>query len=220
MKKYLPQLLCCGAGVLGGRLLDWALAAGVDEKGLYPAGHPGWVGYLILTAAVAVLFYLLSRRAQAEPPPREAPVATLLGAAGFLLALIAPGSLPLRLAAALSAAALAVQVIHRRQGKTLIAELCVLPCLYFALQLFLLAREYSGETELIRFLPQALAAAAAAIAAFRLWGQCIGMTEPRGARFWRLCAGYLCIAAVPGSHVGVALLALWLMGLPCREEAP
>ena len=50
MKKLYPyfNFIVAGFGIAGALLRMWLLSAGTDARGLYPANHPGWIGYLIL----------------------------------------------------------------------------------------------------------------------------------------------------------------------------
>ena len=70
MKKHLnlAPFLAAAAGVAGALLRSWLLKAGTDDRGLYPSGHPGWIGYVILSVAMIVGLYLLTREAEAAPP--------------------------------------------------------------------------------------------------------------------------------------------------------
>lgn len=224
MKKYLPYVnyVAAGAGVLGGLLRRWALSGGADGRGLYPAGHPGWIGYLALISAALIGIYLITRKCGETPDWAPNFPGGIFPALGHVLAaggiglhsvsqLQATETLPL-LACWLgffTAAALLTLAWQCFQGKAPMSMAYLLPCLYFALQLFLLGRVFSTETQLLRFLPQLLAMGASALAGYQLWGFAVGLGSREKSLFWSLSAACLCLSAAPGAHVMYALVGLW-----------
>ena len=225
MKKYLPyaNYLAAAAGVAGALLRWWTLSVGPDAKGLYPAAHPGWIGYLLLTAAAILALWLLTRSPEDAPKPLEnfylAFSSTALTAAVHLLAAIGialhatRGSgllqtvtyfLPLACAGGLTV--LGLQIFS---GKAPTGTVYLLPCVFFAMQLFLFGKQYGNETQLSLFMPQALAMAASSLASYRLWGAAVGCDDRRKRLFWSLTAGFLSLAAAPGAHVMYAAVGLW-----------
>lgn len=212
MKKYLSFLFPFAA-LLGASLYGWTLSVGTDEKGLYPAAHPGWIGYLILTAAVlTVLFCLRGKIPSAETG--LAPIGHLFGTLGFFLLFLTGvknRDFLSAVGALLSAVAMAVLTRQRWTQKTPAASLYAVPCLYLIYALFRLNLRYGGEPELIRFLPQFLAVFSAAIATFQIWGQSVGRGKTTTRIFWILAGGYLCLAAIPATSWAYGALALFLL---------
>ena len=224
MKKYLPHAnyLAAGAGILAAVLRQWTLVVGTDDKGLYPAAHPGWIGYLAVMAAAISVFFLLARNCgkngtwQANFPAGIFPVlghaiaACALGI--YSLSLMgtdqhlntAAGLLALCSGTALVAAAIQ---ISQRKAPHLLCYL--LPCLFFALQLFRMGKQSGTETQLLHFLPQFLACAASALASYELTGFSAEEGNRRKSLFLSLSAAALCFAAVPGAHWLYAALGLW-----------
>lgn len=235
MKKEQPiaKWIALAAGLVGGALRYLPIAAGADEKGLYHSGHPGWIGYLALSVVMLVLCWWLSRRETEKPLHRSIrPVVMLLAFVGLFLYARAqlyagttvaigrielPVSLLLGILGLVAAAGLVCGANACRQGKNPPLVTYILPCLYFALEMFRINLSEGGEPEMIRFLPQFLATVTAALGSYQLWGRTVGLPSAKKMGFWRLLAGYLCIAAAPGNHVMYALVGLWLL---FDEEMP
>ena len=76
-------LLFGGIGML---LMVWLHAAGVDEKGLYPANHPAWTILFYLTIAVPAFLWFLCKQSGNNTDYRENFPPSILAAAGYLLA--------------------------------------------------------------------------------------------------------------------------------------
>ena len=239
MKKLLPfaPFLAAGAGVAGALLRRWMLTAGTDLKGLYPAAHPGWIGYLVLTAAAILAFWLLTRSPEDAPKPLDnfylafsskalTAAVHLLAAIGIALhatrgsGLLQTVTYFLALACAGGLTVLGLQIFS---GKAPTGTVYLLPCVFFAMQLFVLGRQCGDETQLSLFMPQSLAIAASSLAGYRLWGAAIGCDDRRKRLFWSLTAGFLCLAAAPGAHVMYAAVGLWHLAgyriLPPPETA-
>ncbi len=235
MKKLYPYInyITASAGMLGGALYFSVLSAGTDEKGLYPAAHFGWIGYLVLTAVTIVFLRFLTREPGSEPtwqPNFPKGILPALGQAlaGVGIALYSisqlgnPGIFD-TLSCWLGffeAAALLLLSWQRFSGQAPVSMAHLLPCLFFALQLFGMGRAYSSEPELPRYLPQLLATAASALACYQLWGFGIGLGSRKKSLFWSLSAAYLCLAAAPGSHVMYIGLAAWHLLSHCTLILP
>lgn len=221
MKKIRPfaPLIAAGAGLIGALLRQWFLSGGVDERGLYPSGHPGWVLYLILSAGILLLLWLLSRTDAPSAPQK--PLFGLVGRGLALLGLLfynAPrlgsGDILDTLVSLVGLAAALAMLPTKGQlsgNKPPHAVTYALPCLYFVLRLFTINRGNGGETEFVRFLPQIFAVAAAALASYRLWGNTVKLDDEKGRLFWQCAAGYLCLAAAPGAHWMYVCVGLWLL---------
>lgn len=223
--KYIAAVM----GVLGGGLRMWTLSLGVDENGLYPEAHPGWIGYLLLTAVMAVLFLWLCRQ---ERPRhgfcRYATVYTLLAAAALVLSGVTAQQSDDRFSRIIGVVGILVALVLLSTLRYPFAQRRPMPpigyaaaCLYFVLEMFRLNLQFGGESEPIRFVPQFLACFAAGLACYQLWGAVVHWKAPKARPFWQHMAGYLCIAAAAGSRVVYALIGLWLLTDPVvPEEEP
>lgn len=235
MKKYLPyaNYLAAGAGVVAALLYKWALSAGTDGKGLYPAAHLGWIGYLVVMVAAIVLIFLMTRSCgkngswNANFPGGILPALGQLAAA-FALALYGVSRLVLgetmhfasSILALGSAVALVAVSIRQLQKKSVPSPLFALPCLFFALQLFLLGKQYGTETQLLGYLPQFAACAASSLASYELIGFGVEDGSRKKSLFWSLTAAALCFAA-GSSQWTFAALGLWhLLGHCSLTEPP
>ena len=229
MKKMIPyaSYIVLGAGVLGAGLHWWALSAGADEKGLFPAAHPGRIGYLLVMGAALILLFLLVRTSE-QTPGTDVPACRSYSAFDHLAAAIAIGGscLPLLRSRGLeligaviglcAAGALILLFCQQLQKKPPFAPAHLAVCLFFAVQFFLLSKQNNTETQLFLFLPQLFACAAAAIASYERMGIAAGDGNPKKARFWSLAAGMLCLAASPGARLMYAVVA----GLYIMEYCP
>lgn len=238
MKKYLrySNVIALGSGVVGMALSAWLFSAGTDEKGLYPAKHPAWILLGILTAAVVILFWLLSRQTGTNRSYRQNFPASLPAACGFvaaavgllagsfgalgsgkMLGLIAGavgilGSMPLLWAA-----------VCRWKGHRCKLAVHVLPCFFFALQLFVLGQEFGSEPETCRYLYRFWALVSMVPACYWLWSFDVNLGRRPDCIFWCLVAGYCNLVAVVGSdhkllHIGMAV---WMLTtLPKLQYLP
>ena len=253
MKKYLPyaNYLAVAAGLAGALLRWWTLSAGPDSKGLYPAAHPGWIGYLLVMAAAAAVLFLMTRdcgkngswtanfpRFPAQDRPNDpryyldvskffsCGTGYALAGLGILLSCKDLASSADRLHTVVSWGGFLCGIVmlflcmQFCTGKTPTALLHLLPCLYFALQLFLAAKLGSTETQLLLFLPQVLALGCSALAGYELAGFGLGIGNRRKSLFWSLSAAALCFAAVPGGNRFFVLLGLWHLMSHCRLTEP
>lgn len=217
-KPILPYIAAVG-GVLAACLLQWTLSVGVDEKALYPAHHAGWIGYLLLSVAMVLLFLLVSRTdgSSAAPLKKTGLALHLLAALGifaYSLNSINGAELFQLIVSCfgfISAAAMLLGLVQQLKKQTVSTLTYALPCLYFVLLMFQSNLVNGGEPELIRFLPQFLAITAAALACFQLWGKVVGLDNEKNRLFWQCLAGYLCIAATPGGHIMYAFVGVWLL---------
>ena len=235
MKKYLPyaNYLAAAVGIAGALLRQSLLVVGPNSQGLYPAGHPGWIGYLVVMILGVATIYLLSRQGSKNCPWEGNFSASIFPVMGNVLAAVGIGmcALPLLtqsqtlsllcgglgIAAASALLVIAVQQFRRQTPPAL---LYLLPCLFFGLQLLLLSKSSSTETQPLLYLPQVLALAASSLASYELtaFGAELG-NRPRSL-FWSLSAAALCLAAVPGANYSFALLGLWHLMSHCTFTEP
>lgn len=235
MKKYLPyaNYLAAAAGILGALLRQWTLSTSMDENGLYPAAHPGWIGYLLVMIAAAAVFFLMTRDPgkngswSANFPGGILPAMGQAAAACALvlqaLPQLAVGDNLHTVSALLGlcgAAVLAWTAVRQLQGQDPQGLLHLLPCLFFALQLFLLGKTSSNETQLLRFLPQVLAFGLSALASYELAGFGADIGNRSRSLFWSLLAAALCLAAVPGGNWALLPLGLWHLLSHCTLTEP
>ena len=235
MKKYLPYVnyLAAAVGIAGALLRQSLLVVGPNSQGLYPAGHPGWIGYLVVTVLGVAAIYLLTRQGstgcpwEGHFPVGNFPVmGNVLAAVGIgmcaLPLLTQSQTLSLLYGALGIAAAGALLVISVQQFRRQVPAvlLYLLPCLFFGLQLLLLSKGSSTETQPLLYLPQVLALAASSLASYELtaFGAELG-NRPRSL-FWSLSAAALCLAAVPGANYSFALLGLWHLLSHCTLTEP
>ena len=241
MKKIHPftTYIIAAAGTLSALLRAWLLSAGTDRKGLYPAAHIGWIGYVVLSLAVLAGAFFLSRTFESESGwQRNFPRPHIFRSAGYAIA--ASGVLLYGLTLSTGAdliqtalywgsflcgAALLMLAAQIFCGKTPSALAYPVICLYFALLLFTFGKDFGAEPEMLRFLPQLFAVAASALAAYQLWGFSVQMGNRQKSLFWSWCAAYFCLAAAPGNHMVFIALGLWhllshpVLSLPPVEEA-
>ena len=233
MKKLLRfgdiiVLICAVLGIL---LQLWIVLGGTDDRGLYPTGHPGWILSWILSAGVLVFLWLLTRRvghnrSYAANFPASIPAA--LGCAVAAIAIGYTGWQQLtsnvllldRLTGILGlagAAALLLAAFCRLKGSQPAFYCYLLPCAFFALNVFLLGRELGGEPEAIRYLFRFLAALSLIPACYQLWGFCVGAGDRQSCLFWCLLSGYLCMLSAPMGRGGALylILGVWMLTNPC-----
>lgn len=215
--------IALGGGVLAAALRQWTLSVGEDSRGLYPAAHGGWIGYLIACLCALLLFLTLSRQPLAEAAPcrRCPPVGHILVGIGLALygfnALYGGETAAQIVAVACFAAAILLIVAVFKP---------ILPYAYggasvlFLLLLFQTNLVYGGEPEMLRFLPQVFACLSAAFAAYRFWGTAVDQPDEGKLRFWQCLGGFLCIAAAPGNHLMYALAGLWILAGPLYRPSP
>lgn len=238
MKKYLrySNVIALGAGVVGMALSAWLFSAGTDEKGLYPAKHPAWILLGILTAAVVILFWLLSRQTGTNRSYRQNFPASLPAACGFVAAavgLLAGGFGALQSGKMLGLIAGAVGILGsmpmlwaavcRWKGHRCKLAVHVLPCFFFALQLFVLGQEFGSEPETCRYLYRFWALVSMVPACYWLWSFDVNLGRRPDCIFWCLVAGYCNLVAVVGSdhkllHIGMVV---WMLtALPKLQYLP
>ena len=228
MKKLLryASLLSLAMGGLGMLLMVWLRANGPDARGLYPARHPAWTILLLLTLAMPVVFWLLSRSAGNNNTYRGNFPASWLAAVGYALAgssLVVTGFAaldsgePLGILAGcagiLGGILLFAGTYTRLAGRTIPISLHGLPCVFLALELFYMGQTLGAEPEMVRYLFPFLAILSAIGACYWLWSFDVEMGNRNKCLFWCLAAGYCNLVAAIGSenwllHLGVAL---WML---------
>lgn len=228
MKKFLrfANFMSLGAGALGMALAAWLFSAGTDEKGLYPAGHIAWILLGILTAAVVIGAWLLTRQAginrnyrQNFPRSLVAALGCAAGGIGLLSSgfkTLATGKVLGLLAGALgifAAIPLFWAAVCRLRGQRCKLPVYILPCFFFALQLFVLGQKFGSEPEMQRYLYRFWATLSMVPACYWLWSFDVNLGKRPDCLFWCLVAGYCNLVAAVGN--GQTLLhltmAAWML---------
>lgn len=238
MRKYLryANLIILAAGTAGMLLMHWFFAGGTDERGLYPVNHPAWILVGILTVAVLIAMWLLTRKAgtnrsyrQNFPPSIIAALGCAAAGIGLLsgsIRALGAGKL-LGLAAFLTGALGSISMfwaaVCRFRGKRSKLPVHCLPCFFFALQLFLLGQEFGSEPEMYRYLYCFWAMAAMVPACYGLWSFDVSLGKRPSCLFWCLVAAYCNLVAAAGSdrwllHI---CMAIWMLtALPQLRYLP
>lgn len=233
MKKYLryANLFVLVASGIGMLLLSWLYAVGTDERDLYPAHHPAWILLNILTVAVAVLLWLLTRRAGNNRNYRlnfpASPLAAL-GCAVAIVGLLLWGFQSIQastilgklagFAGILGGVGLIPTVLSRLQGQHSKLPGHILPCFFFALNLFVLGQEFGSEPEMCRYLYRFWASAAMVPACYWLWSFDVNLGKRTVCLFWCLVAGYCNLVAAIGSTLWLSHLCMAIWMLTCLPQ--
>lgn len=249
MKKYLPyaNYLAAACGIAAGLLQKWALSGGADSKGLYPAAHPGWIGYLVVSIAATVALFLMTRHCGKNgswsanfPCDLKETDNFYLGfakicfrGAGYALAAVGVGIYSIRLTPGVST----LQAISYWGGFLCAAALLLLsaqcfcrkaptplihlaPCLFFTLQLVLMGKQYGNETQLMVYLPAFVAFGVSALASYELAGFAVADGNRKKSLFLSLTAATLCFAAAVGGQPIFAALGAWHLMSHCSLTEP
>ncbi len=234
MMKYLryARHLVLPCGIVGMGLRLWMLLDGTDEKGLYPALHIGWILLWLLTAAVLVCLWLITRKpgqgshySANFPPSLLSCIGYWIAAAGMVLFEVKTwlsgtdtiGKVAC-IAGILSVLTFLPAGWARYRGKAAFPLTHLFPCLFFALLMFRISKNFSAEPELSRFLLQFLALFTSAIACYQLWGFDADMGSRQKSLFWSLAAAYFCLVATPGAEVLYPTLALFHLTSHCTLQ--
>ncbi len=237
MKKFLrfANLMALLAGGLGMLLMVWLRSGGPDERGLYPARHPAWTIVLLLTLAMPVLFWLLSRTAGSSntykvnfPTSWLAAIGYALAGSGMLItsvSFLGNGQVLDTLtgfAGILGGVLLLGGIYTRFTGRTLPISLHSVVCVFFALELFRMGQTLGAEPEMCRYLFSFLAILSALPACYWLWSFDVDMGNRTKCLFWCLAAGYSNLVAIIGNehwllNLGVAL---WMLTALPRLQLP
>lgn len=218
-------LACALAGTVAWMLRSWLLTAGVDEKGLLTAGHPGAILSGILTAAVAVLvaaalWYRRGGLRSSGSPLSAALRALALGLGGVLL--WKQGLLGKLAAISGTGAALltliAIPAGRKEKKLALPADFAVL--LFFMLCLLSRYQSWSAEPESQRYVFSLLALVCMMLAVYQRSAMELEMAG--GSFYWGTgCLGiYFAFAAAadPGFTAFFLLLGVWMLTELCTAK--
>lgn len=235
MKKYLhPKflpILVPAASVIGLLLRLWTIGSGPDAEGLYKPQPVAWTLLWIVTILALGAVVLMS--AGLKNPGRFSDnfPASPVGAAGRVIAalgIMLSGLTILTKAENIlgtltgllgmgSAVCLLLLGFARYQGRKTSFLLHAVPCLFFALRIFLLCRVWSNETQIGVFLFPFLASICVMLATYQLACFDVNLGKRRTSLFWSLSGVYCSLLAVPGSdepmfYIGMAI---WLLTNLC-----
>lgn len=232
-EKYLPFLILGLGGIV--MVMQWALVAKVDSKGLLPETHilyiMGWVLAVLSCGVTAAVVWKLNgpNRYNANFP------ASIPGTVGaFLMALGIGASLLFhsqdmdgmtlawQVLGILSIAALFFTGICRMGGRRPAFFFHGALCLFFTLQLVCRCRIWSSETQVERYGFALLASVGLMLAAYYRAAFDSGIGRRRMQLFVNLMTCFFCLAAVPGGGDPVLYLtgAVWTVTNLCVLTPP
>lgn len=237
MKKllhYADCLILLGA-IVGCVLRLWFSTEGLDHRGLYETDHPSWILLCLLSLGMVVFTWFLTRDVgtnndyQANFPKSKVAcvvnwlLAVYLGYTGWMDLRAGTGWIEIlvALASVISAVCLALAAIQRLEGVRPTALTHMFPCVFFALRLFLLGKEFGTEPELCSFLFRFLASVTLIPAFYCLWAFDMGQGNRRHSLLFSLCAIYFCLITTVESQQGwvlYMLCAACLLSNLCRQR--
>lgn len=244
MKKLLHYSDCFMllAGIIGCALRFWFGNTGLDGQGLYRASHPAWILLCLLSVGVVVFNWFLSREAGDNQNHSDNFPKSIVGGVSYLLlaaAMAYVGIMDLLSAedflsgivaftSMLAAICLAVAGVERFSGNKPVFFAHLVPCVHFALRLFLLGKSLGTEPEICGFLFQFFASLTLIPAFYWLWAFDVNMGNRKRSLFFSLCAIFFCLVATFEAGAGWAMYLVYaamLLGnlcqqcyLPAREE--
>ena len=238
MKKLLryANLIALVAGIVGMLLVFWLYAGGTNEQGLYPGHHAGWIMAGIVTTAFVIFAWFLANRAGNSRSYRQNfpfSTAAIIGNAVAAISLLLSGYQALsmgKLLGLLSGAlgilggiAMIWAAVCRLRGLRNTLPVHMFPCLYFALQLFVVGQQYGSEPEMCRYLYRFWATICMVPACYWLWSFDVGMGKRTNCLFWCLVAGYCNLVAAAGNSqwlMHLSMAAWMLTALPHLRYLP
>ena len=203
------KYLIAAAGALGFLLRILLYTAGRDDRGLLIRGHWAGIALLILTAAVGVGIWVLTRPVPAAADPGTFP-ASPMGAAGAAVAALAllfsSGSGGAEDSMALaetvlrfaSAIALAVIGFCRFRGSRPNFLLHCILCLYLAVRLVCQYRIWSADPQLQDYIYFLAAHVALMLTCYQFAAVDAGLGNPRKLWIFGLASVYLCAVSLWG----------------------
>lgn len=238
MKKLLrfADCLVLLAAIIGCLLRIWLQNAIAESSMLVSVGtHPAWILLCVFSGLTAVFIWLMTRHAGEDNRylinfPRSVSgmatyllLAVALGYSGIMDLLEAEELLEQvqAVTAMLSAVMLATAGIERFRGTRPVFFLHMVPCVYLALRMLLLGREFGADPHLPNFLFTFLASICLIPAFYWLWAFDVKMGSRKQSLFWSLLAAYFCMIASFDSGVAWAvhiLFAACLLGNLCVQK--
>lgn len=227
--KFLPILIPV-AGLLGLLLRLLTMGKGPDSEGLYAPQPVAWTMLWIVTILTLTAVVVMSARLKVPgkysdnfPASLPGAIGTGLAALGIILSkqVFPMGSDLLSTLTSIlgivSFAALALAALNRYQGKKPPFFVHAVPCLFFALRIFLLCRIWSNESQIGVFLFPFLASICIMLASYQLACFDVNLGKRRVSLFWSLSGVYFSLLALPGGEEPIfyATMALWLLTNLC-----
>lgn len=227
--KFLPILIQV-AGLLGLLLRLLTMGKGPDSEGLYAPQPVAWTMLWIVTILTLTAVVVMSARLKVPgkysdnfPASLPGAIGTGLAALGIILSkqVFPMGSDLLSTLTSIlgivSFAALALAALNRYQGKKPPFFVHAVPCLFFALRIFLLCRIWSNESQIGVFLFPFLASICIMLASYQLACFDVNLGKRRVSLFWSLSGVYFSLLALPGGEEPIfyATMALWLLTNLC-----
>lgn len=219
MKKLLRYADCFVllAAIIGCLLRFWIRSSDADST-----GHPGWILLCLLSIGIVAFLWLLSRHAGERQTYPDNFSKSIAGAATYIilaLVLAYSGITSLVLAtdllaqltaiaSMLSAITLAVAGIERFCGNQPVFFVHMVPCIYFALRLFDIGRDFGANPDLYSFLFSFLASLCLIPAYYWLWSFDVNLGNRQRSLFWSLTAAFFCLLATFDVEQGWALYML------------
>lgn len=218
------KLLLLIAGLLGFNLRAALYATGMDEKGLLVRGHWAGICVWLLTAAVAVMIFLLTRRLSGHktykrdfPKSISRGVGCILAAAAFLLTSGSasagdPLSTMQNVLHFAAAAALAAIGCCRFTGRKPFFLLHGVVCLYLALRMVFQYRLWSADPQLQDYCFYLGAHLSLMLTSYQFAACDADMGSHRKLWAFGLASVFLCLTALPCSGEPFFLLgcAIWV----------
>ena len=237
MKKLLrfADCLVLLAAIIGCLLRIWLQNAITEGQLLSVGTHPAWILLCVFSGLTAVFIWLMTRHAGEDNRYMINFPRSVSGMAMYLLLAIALGYSGIMdllgaedlleqvqaVAAMLSAVMLATAGIERFRGTRPAFFLHMIPCVYLALRMLLLGREFGADPHLPDFLFTFLASVSLIPAFYWLWAFDVKMGSRKQSLFWSLLAAYFCMIASFDSSVAWAvhiLFAACLLGNLCVQK--
>lgn len=225
MKKLLRygDCLILLAAIVGCGLRFWFGEAGLDPRGLYKVEHPAWILLCLVSLGVVAFVWFLTRDPGDNSRHGDNFPKSVVGAVAYwlLAAVLAYNGVfdflgagewlerIVALASMLTAICLAVAGVERFSGNQPVFFVHMVPCVFFALRLFLLGRELGTDPEICGFFFRFMASLALVPAFYWLWAFDVDQGNRRNSLFFSLCAVYFCLVTT------VEVLEGWAMYLLC-----
>ncbi len=231
--KYLPYMVII-ASALGLGLRAWLLMTGEDEKGLPVPGHIAEILLWLLTAAVLVVIFLLTRKLTGRTRFGRNFRASTLGAVGTLIGALGIGvdafftlaPKPQGIDALCGFGGLIACLILeylawcRLKGKKPVASLHVLVSIYMMLHLVSFYRHWSADPILLDYCFQLLASVSVMLAVYQRAAFSAKQGNRKSHGFFSLAGAYFCCLSLIDwqNTVFYLPLAIWMMADLCSMK--